>query len=200
MFYKIANQFKKPGGLLGRLVSKLMIKGNKHAYDTIIGEMQLTSEHKVLEIGYGPGAGIRDIFKKVSPAEFLGIDFSQLMFEKASKLNKAIIDSVKVKLLYGDFLTTQFEANHFDKVFCLNVVYFWEEPVVPFKKIWSLLKEDGKFYFYMSSKEDLDRLKFTDDDVFNKHTIEKVTADLKLAGFSEIKHFYKYGYFVEGRK
>lgn len=197
MFYKIANQFKKPSGLLGRLVSNLMIKGNKHAYETLFGEMKISPGEKLLEIGYGPGTGIREIFKTAKPEVLYGIDFSELMFAKATKLNKQLIETGKVKLLYGDFLTTSLETTGFDKIFCLNVVYFWEDLSVPFTKIKSLLKDGGRFHFYMSSKEDLDRLKFTDDDVFNKHAIGKVEEALKQAGFSKVTHFYKYGYFVE---
>ena len=49
----------------------------------------------------------------------------------------------------------------FDKIFCINVVYFWNDLHKPFEKIKSLLKDDGVFCFYMEKKEDLKKLKFT---------------------------------------
>lgn len=200
MFIKIADQFKKPSGLLGRLVSTLMIRGNNHAYKTILPEMKISEEDTLLEIGFGPGSGIKEIFSRFQPKKLYGVDFSPLMIERASRLNKALIQQDKVHLLLGDFMDADLSELTFDKVFCLNVVYFWEELVAPFSKIHNILKPGGKFHFYMASKEDLDRLKFTDDDVFNKHSIEKVEDCLKNAGFSNVKHFYKNGYFVEGSK
>jgi predicted TPR repeat methyltransferase len=200
MFYSIAQQFKRPSGLLGRFVSNIISKGTKPAYITLITEMNVRPGEKLLEIGYGPGVGIKELFTRANPGKYYGIDFSELMFEKASKLNNSLIDAGKAELLFGDFLTTDIVHMGFDRVFCSNVVYFWNDLVVPFSKIRSLLKDGGKFHFFMESKEDLNRQKFTDDAVFNKHSIEKVMADLKLAGFSQANQFYKRGYFVEAVK
>ncbi len=200
MFYGIAQQFRKPSGLLGRFISNIMSKGTKPAYDILINEMNIQPGEKLLEIGYGPGVGMREIFTKANPGFYYGIDYSELMFEKASRLNKTLIDARKAELILGDFLSAEIGQLGFDRVFCSNVVYFWKDLVVPFSKIRSLLKDGGKFHFFMESKEDLDRQKFTDDAVFNKHSIEKAMADLKLAGFSEVKQFYNRGYFVEAVK
>jgi ubiquinone/menaquinone biosynthesis C-methylase UbiE len=197
MFYKVAQQFKKPSGLLGRFISNIMSKGTKPAYITLITEMNIQPGEKLLEIGYGPGVGMREIFNRANPGIYYGIDFSELMFEKASRTNQKLIEAGKVQLMSGDFLTAEIHESDFDRVFCSNVVYFWKDLVVPFLKIRSLLKDGGKFHFFMESKEDLDRQRFTDDDVFNKHSTEKAIADLKLAGFSQVTYFYKRGYFVE---
>lgn len=200
MFYSIAQQFRKPSGLLGRFISNIMSKGTKPAYNTLIADMNIQSGEKLLEIGYGPGVGMREIFTRANPGMYIGIDYSELMFEKASKLNKYLIESGKVGLILGDFLTTDIGHSEFDRVFCSNVVYFWKDLVVPFSKVKSLLKDGGKFHFFMESKEDLDCQKFTDDTVFNKHSIEKAMADLKLAGFSDVRQFYDRGYFVTAVK
>ena len=200
MIYKIANQFKKPSGLLGRLVSSLMARGNKHAYKALVNDMKIEPTHTLLEIGYGPGAGIKDIFAKADPAKLYGIDFSPLMFERASRANSELIKRNKVQLLFGDFADAHLPVANFDRIFCINVVYFWEDLQKPFEKIKNLLNDNGAFHFYMSSKADLDRLKFTDDDVFNKHSIEKVEEVLKQVGFTQVNHYYKNGYFVEARK
>ena len=196
MFYKVAQQFKKPSGLLGRFISNIMSKGTKPAYDILIAEMNIQPGEKIFEIGYGPGVGIREIFKSANPGMYYGLDYSDLMFEKASRMNQKLIAARKVQLMLGDFLTAEISEREFDRVFCSNVVYFWKDLVVLFSKIRTLLKDSCKFLFFMESKEDLDRQRFTDDDVFNKHSIEKAVADLKLAGFSEVRHFYNRGYFV----
>lgn len=199
MFEKIANQFKKPSGFWGRIVSRLMVKGNRHAYDTLLKDMNVQSGEKLLEIGYGPGIGIQ-LLAEAANCRIYGVDFSELMFRKASKRNKELIDNKQVDLLYGDFIETPINAEDFDKVFCLNVVYFWKDLNPPFLKIKSLLKNGGAFYFYMAKKEDLSKLKFTDDSVFNKYTIEEVTEALNAAAFRTVTHHFNMGYFVKAVK
>jgi cyclopropane fatty-acyl-phospholipid synthase-like methyltransferase len=200
MFEKIANQFKKPSGFLGKIVASLMIKGNRHAYNTLMNDLKILPTDKLLEIGYGPGLGINLIAESIDSCNIYGIDFSELMYKRATKRNKLFIAKNRVRLLFGDFIETNINTTDFDKIFCLNVVYFWDDLMVPFTKIRSLLKTDGIFHFYMAKKEDLDQLKFTSDDVFNKYSIDQVTDALKLSGFSTIDSHFNKGYFVKARK
>jgi ubiquinone/menaquinone biosynthesis C-methylase UbiE len=196
MFRKIAMQFKKPSGFWGTIVSNLMIKGNRHEYDALIIDLDLHNNEKILEIGYGPGIGIELIARENDSCIIYGIDFSELMYKRAAKRNKALIDSQMVKLLFGDFIQTNINAVDFDKVFCLNVIYFWDDLKQPFEKVYSLLRNGGTFCFYMAKKEDLARLNFTPDDVFNKYTIEQVTKALNHAGFSKTSYRFDKGYYV----
>jgi ubiquinone/menaquinone biosynthesis C-methylase UbiE len=196
MIYKVANQFKRPSGLLGRFISNLMSRGNRWAYEILINDMDLQPDCKLFEIGFGPGTGIRDLCRKFNTAKVYGLDFSDLMFQKASVINQENIKNRQVTLFHGDFLTYDIPESGFDRIFCLNVVYFWDDLLVPFSKIRSLLNDTGRFHFYMSSKHDLDRLKFTDDDVFNKHSIEIVETRLRESGFKEVSHYFRNGYFI----
>jgi ubiquinone/menaquinone biosynthesis C-methylase UbiE len=194
-------QFKKPTGFWGKIVSAFMIKGNKYAYEKLIREFDIQQNDTILEIGYGPGWGIKYLTKMHESCSIYGVDFSELMFTKASRVNKKTIDDNKVKLLFGDFLDVDFANNHFDKIFCINVVYFWEDLQKPFVKIHSLLQDEGKFSIFMAKKEDLNRFKFTVDDVFNKYALEQVIENLKMAGFSNSSfNAERRGYFITAVK
>ena len=191
----ISAHFKKPSGLIGRFTSRLMVKGNKSNYDVLLRDMNIQPGDKILEIGYGPGIGINRIAAKCTSCEICGIDFSKLMYHKATAMNKAFIDSGHVRLLYGEFVNTAINITGLDKIFCINVVYFWNDLQPPFKKIKSLLKQDGKFYFYMAHPDFLRKLNPADD-IFNKYSIEQVTAALSSAGFTNIKHYFNKGYYI----
>ncbi len=89
MFKKfIAIQFKKPSGLFGMFSSNVMIKGNKAKYEKLIKDLNLQPRDKLLEIGYGPGVGINMIAIACPSCTIHGIDFSNLMYKRASKYNK----------------------------------------------------------------------------------------------------------------
>lgn len=200
MFRKIAMQFKKPSGFWGKISSNMMIKGNRPAYDVLLNDLNIQSGDKILEIGYGPGVGIGLIAEKFGSCSLYGIDFSELMFKRAAKRNKQFIEDNKVKLFYGDFIETDINTKDFDKIFFLNVVYFWDDLHKPFKKVHSLLKDGGVLFFYMASKDDLVKIKFAQTDIFNKYSIEQITDALKSAGFSKVDHNFKKGYYIKAMK
>lgn len=193
VFRKIGKQFKKPTGFLGKIVSNLMIMGNRSAYETMIKDLTIRPNDKILEIGYGPGIGIDLISKRFETCDIYGIDFSELMYKRATRRNKRFIKNNRVHLLFGDFVETEISTREFDKIFCINVIYFWDNLQKPFEKVNSLLKDGGIFCFYMANKDDLTKVKFTKDEIFNKYSIEQVLKALKSGGFKESDYYFKKG-------
>jgi len=200
MLNAIGLQFKKPSGLLGRLVSFIMLKWNKTAYENAINELEIKTQDTIFEIGYGPGFGINLISRQLKPKMVYGIDFSELMFRRATKLNLPFIRDGKVKLYFDDFIKMQVENNFVDKIFCINVVYFWNNLEIPFKKAYSMLKNGGRFCIFSVKTDDLNKLKYTKDTIFNKRTIEEIIEKLRLVGFKQIDYHYDNGYFIKARK
>ncbi|NOU19478.1 MAG: class I SAM-dependent methyltransferase [Bacteroidales bacterium] len=200
MLRSLGLQLRKPSGFFGKIVSAMLIKWNRNRYEVLINDLKIQPNDKLFEIGYGPGLGINLISKEYESCQVYGIDFSELMYLRATKRNKQFVNSNRVNLMFGDFLETEIDARNFDKVFCLNVVYFWDNLQKPFEKANSLLKNDGLFYIYMDSKEDLSKVTFAEDDIFNKYTIEQIQDALKLAGFKEVGYYFDNGYFVKAKK
>lgn len=195
----IASQFKKPSGLFGIFTSNLMVKNNQKNYHRMIKDLSLQPQDKVLEIGYGPGIGIRMISEQCPTCTIYGIDFSKLMYKRATKYNKQYIDEGRVQLQFGNFLKTPVAYSDFDKAFCLNVVYFWNELKEPFEKVQYLLKEGGSFHLYMADRATLLEKK-APDSVFNKYSIEQVMEALKAAGFSAVEHYIERGHYIKAKK
>jgi cyclopropane fatty-acyl-phospholipid synthase-like methyltransferase len=195
----IGNQFRKPNGFCGRLISRIMIKGNSSAYDKVIPALEIQQGDKVLEIGYGHGLGIHIIASR-HDCLVTGIDFSELMFREASKRNKKHIADKKVELAFGDLLTAEIGSEKFDKVFCVNVVYFWDNLDIPFAKIFHSLKAGGLFCIYMVTPEVLGKLSFTKEGIFNRYSVEEVMVRLEQAGFIDIVRLYGKGSVIRARK
>ncbi len=194
----IASQFKKPTGLFGIVTSNLMARGNKVNYDLLIQNLNIKPGDKILEIGYGPGVGITLIADACDSCVIHGIDFSKLMYRRATERNRKHIDDKRVRLFFGDFLKDKIEDRNYDKVFCINVVYFWNDLQKPFEKVRSLLKKGGAFYFYMAHKDFLIQKK-SPDEIFNKYSIDEVTDALKQAGFNEMAHYFNKGYYIQAK-
>ncbi len=199
MLKGIQQQFKQPKGLLGKFVSLVMRKMNNKIYDVIIDKMSIKDHETIFEIGYGHGMGIKKILTK-NDCQISGIDISQTMQQVALKRNKTFIEQGKAKLFYGDFLSHEMPDLSFDKIFCLNVVYFWDELEIPFSKIKKGLKKDGSFYLYMDAPTQLVQQGLIQEGIFRMYTIDEVIDKLALVGFSQIDFQHKKGYFVNCKK
>jgi ubiquinone/menaquinone biosynthesis C-methylase UbiE len=195
----IASQLRKPSGLLGNFVANIMIKGNRKSYINLIRNLDVQPSDKLLEIGYGPGLGIHMITQLCNSCIVHGVDFSRLMHKKASRYNKLTVEKGKVQLQYGDFLEIPLTKNQYDKIYCLNVIYFWDDLTKPFAKTLSLLKETGAFFIYMVDANFLVQKK-APDSVFNKYSIEQVLEALGSAGFNNIEHYFNKGYYIKAKK
>ena len=195
----IALQFKKPRGWVGIWASNVMIKGNQTKYDKLIEDMDPTPGDKLLEIGYGPGRGMHTIAEMCPTCIIHGIDFSSLMYKRAREYNKAYIENGNMLLHHGDFLKMPFADNDYDKVFCLNVVYFWNELREPFAKVFSILKKGGFFHIYMADRSALMDKK-APDSVFNKYSIEQVVEALESTGFEKVEHHMNKGHYIKAKK
>ena len=152
MFKRLIDaNFRKPGGLFGRYIIRFL-KKNQTEYDELDPLLELNKDDTVLEIGYGLGKGIYDYARKYG-CTFHGIDFSRLMYSKARKLNHENIKRGKVILHCADFDDYHFENDTFHCIYFLNVIYFWDEIQIWLKKIFRILKQNGKIIIFMADAE-----------------------------------------------
>jgi len=194
----LAKQLRKPSGFFGNLVAKMMEFRNRSSYKEIIGKLSPGKGEHILEIGYGPGLGIYHIASSFPGCMISGIDFSELMYHKASKRNKKFIDKGTVHLKHGDVLTMEPGNQKFDKIFCVNVIYFWNDLNLAFTRIFNMLGKEGKFLIYMDHMDSIEKVKFLAD--FCKYPMEEVEGKLKTAGFAEIEFTLDKGYFISAKK
>lgn len=140
---KFALQFGKPEGLLGSIAGKLMastgIKKNKWT----ISLLNIQKGDNVLEIGFGPGIAIELVSNVNQDGHVVGIDYSDVMLQQAQKRNKKAIQEGRVKLILADVNNVPSFDLMFDKIFSVNSIIFWKEPIETLKEIRQLLKPCG---------------------------------------------------------
>ncbi len=168
----LAKQLRKPGGILAGKVGNKMNKINSFLYDFTIDAMQLKDNESILEIGFGNGKFFDRIFSTANNLTIYGLDFSSEMVKEASANNPSTTNSGKLTLQFGSSDKIPFDDNSFDKVFCINVIYFWEQPADHLKEIYRVLKPGGTFYTAMRTKESLVQMPFAKYG-FNMYTPEE---------------------------
>lgn len=90
-----------------------------------------------------------------------GIDYSRAMVRDATTVNQKYIRENKLLLHEGSSDHLPFANSSFEKVFCINVAYFWDDPAMHLKEIHRVLKPGGKFYATIRSKESMEMMPFT---------------------------------------
>jgi len=187
MFKNLINKnFRKPRGLIGRYIIRFL-KKNQIEYDELDPLLKLNKEDIVLEIGYGLGKGIYDFSQKYD-CTFHGIDFSRLMYLKALKLNHENVKRGKVILLHADFDNYSFESDIFNCIYFLNVIYFWDKINNRLKKIFSILKQNGKVIIFMADAECFkDMRQPAGGTIFYRHSTDDVVKEMEKTGFKSIE-------------
>lgn len=160
-FKMMAKQLRRPNGAMGSRVGNMMNKANEFLYDFTLSVMQPSSGQSILEIGFGNGKFFDKFFAKAEGLKVTGLDFSETMFNTAKGNNKENMESGKLSLHFGSSQQMPFPDNSFDKIFCINVIYFWDEPHQHLLEICRVLKPGGRFYATVRTKESMEKMPFT---------------------------------------
>ena len=94
----------------------------------------------------------------------------------------------RIRFIEGNFSNYGSFDKAYTKIFAINVLYFWDDLLPEFSKIFTLLKLGGSLILFISSPERLQARPITSDSAFNKHTINKVESDLLAVGFLHVAH------------
>jgi len=182
LLHAIAKQFRQPSGFLGKLVGCVFLI-NREGIDWTLGLLDILPADHVLEIGFGPGYGIRKAAALASRGRVAGIDFSEVMMRQARKRNAAAIAAGRVDLQQGDASVLPYPDNSFDKVFATNVIYFWQDPLATLNELRRVLKPGGRLALYVIAKEELAEYKLTQTGVYTLYSGPDLVQMLTKAGF-----------------
>ena len=144
-------QFGHPTGIVGRLLGEQMVR--QHMPETIwtISLLDLKPEDQILELGFGAGKAIELVATQAANGHVSGIDRSQEMVRAASRRNARAIKTGQVTLCHGDLTTLPFADNQFDKVFSIQTLYFWPDPLRALAEIFRVLKPDAMLIVTLST-------------------------------------------------
>ena len=142
---RIVAQFMNPGGLPGRLVGWEMAlrPSNRKRNIWAVSLMDVQTFDRVLEIGFGPGIAIREIAKRASRGQVLGIDRSAVMRAQAARRNAAAICLGRVSLVVASIEEPPAFEGRFDKILAVNNMEMWSQAASALKELAGLLRDRG---------------------------------------------------------
>lgn len=157
----MAAQLRRPSGMIAKKVGERMNAANRFLYDATWKALQLDDGMNVLEIGFGNGLFFPELAAKAKDLKLSGLDFSEAMMKEAQARNPALVKSEALALHFGSSEKMQFADGSFDRVYCINVVYFWENPTAHLLEVKRVLKPGGRFVAALRTKATMDTMAFS---------------------------------------
>lgn len=177
------DQFGNPHGLLGWIAGRLMANLNRRRMDAVVEALQVQPGDNILEIGCGPGLALCPIVSQLGTGHLSAIDRSTLMIGTAAKRVKEYTGTDKLTLRAGSLEQMDFALHQFNKIFAVNVVHFWQNPVKELQTIRKNLAPNGNFYIFHQPP-------VTRDKDLTISFAGKTSEEVQLAGFrvKELKY------------
>lgn len=179
----IAKMLRKPEGELGIRVAEKMNDSNKQMIEWTLEKLDINNGNSILEIGFGNGSHIKNILKVGEDLRYTGLDFSETMVKIAKSSYQKEAEAEKVSFCLGTSSDMPFASNYFDKIFTVNTLYFWQNPLLDLRNILKVLKPDGIFCLAFRSKPYMQQLPFTQYG-FTIYEQHDATDLIKQAGFT----------------
>lgn len=116
---------------------------------------QQLQQGRLLDVGMGPGALLREVHRLNQKIELHGLDISDAMVALARKN----LSDLKVDVRSGSIQKTEYAAEYFDLITCTGSFYLWDEPVLSLNEIYRILKP-GRSAVLFESYRDFDEATF----------------------------------------
>src|SRR5215204_1732821 len=108
---RLARQFGHPSGLVGRLVGRMMARGNAGFNTWVVQSLRERLDPdaltQVLELGPGPGVGLACLLDAFPRAQVWGVDQSSTMLSQARRHNAPAVREGRLQLVHGDTSTAR---------------------------------------------------------------------------------------------
>jgi len=180
---RVVAQFRRPTGVLGRLVGFVMATrpSNRERNRRTVELLQIRETDRVLEIGFGPGLAIEAAAGFARRGKVVGLDHSEVMLRRAARRNAAAIAAGRVELHLASAEAPPPFAEPFDKLMASNVHMFLDDPVSVLGRWLAVLRPGGLIAITHQSRKQ----GATDTD--SASGAERIASDLGAAGFIDVQ-------------
>jgi ubiquinone/menaquinone biosynthesis C-methylase UbiE len=133
---------------------------NRGPYRLALRALAVAPGDEVLELGFGPGEGVRALAGLARDGRIWGVDGSETMLAQARARNRAAIARGQVRLALGAFEATGLPDASIDLVLAVNVAYFWTDAPRVLAEIGRVLRPGGRLCVYVSDARAMSRWGF----------------------------------------
>ena len=180
----MARQYARPSGVFGRFVmAPLLNRINAHSNAAVFDALALDGHCRVLEIGFGGGDLLLKIASRMTEGTVHGLELSHSMLQRVQARTRAADLDSRIRLHHGSVESLPFTAREFDRVCCVNTLYFWTDLEKSFGEIARVTDVGGLLVLGFGSHTAMGEAGYNVDE-FHLHTPEAVSLALENAGYT----------------
>ena len=139
----LIKQSQKPSGLVGRVITKIWSFYFKKLSLWAIKQTTISSNYRILEIGYGGGSTIKNLLALNKHLEVHGIDISKESYRTAQRVYSDSIRKGSVQLKIGNVENIPYQNNYFDRVFAIQTHIFWKDIKKSFQEVYRVMSSNS---------------------------------------------------------
>jgi SAM-dependent methyltransferase len=179
----LGSQLRNPKGAAGSIVGWLMAWINDEPNQLAISALDPRPGETVLELGFGPGWGLRTVAARTGGARVYGVDHSARMLEQATRINEVAVSRGRVVLIHGPFNPLPWIDEMFHKVLLVNVAYFLDSDGRDISEAYRVLRSGGRLVVYVTARETMEKWPFAGRDTHRTFDARDLALLLENAGF-----------------
>ena len=147
------SQAGRPSGFIGWAVGLYMRWRNADLNAAAIDALVPIPGDRVLEIGCGPGEGLRRLSAMPGIGKLTGIDHSALMLAMAEQRNRPALQRGTVDLRLTSIGAAPFAERSFDAILAIDCIQYWPDLMGDLSVVRRLLRPGGRVLFGIRGSE-----------------------------------------------
>lgn len=160
---ELEQQLYCPNGSFGIEVGKQLHETNINMTLVSIEALNISNGDQVLEVGHGNCSHLNIILDRATNISYNGLEISELMKTEAEIINQDLASKHNINFDLYDGLNLPYSHGTFNKVFTVNTLYFWQEPLEFLNQIYDVLQPKGYCVITFALKDFMKTLPFVGD-------------------------------------
>ncbi|HEV8630904.1 MAG TPA: class I SAM-dependent methyltransferase [Thermoanaerobaculia bacterium] len=181
---RLGEQLARPRGLGGLLAGELLAWTNRGVNRWTLALLALDAEARVLEIGFGPGVGVRLAAAVARRGLVAGVDPSAVMVRRARWRNRRALRQRRVDLRRAAVEALPWPAHTFTHAFSVNAFQEWPDLERGLAEVARVLRPGGRLALTTQERQ---AVSAADAAAGDEHTL----AQMERAGFRELRREWK---------
>lgn len=185
---RLASQLGNPRGTAGRLVARMLNKGNLGLISSAIAAAGPRPGDSAADVGFGGGIGLPLLLDAVgTDGRVYGVDRSEPMVRRAERTNRRAVGAGRLELRAGSMTSLPLADASLDAVISTNTVYFIDDIATAFAEFARVLRPGGRLVLGVGDPDMMADIPFTKHG-FRIRPIAELTETLAAAGLPVTDH------------
>ena len=183
----LARQLGRPSGLAGRVVGRVLNKGNRATIGAAVAALPLGRDAAVADVGFGGGVGLRLLLDRAEHPHVHGVELSSEMIKRARSNYAAELTAGRLELHRGSLTALPLPDSSLDGLLTVNTIYFVDDLDAVMGEFARTLKGGARAVIGVGDPEAMEKMPFTAHG-FRLRSATEIAAAAATANLDLVDH------------